>query len=436
MLVSDTGRIRHMFVAAVWALLVVLAHSDAVRAEEVAAPAAAAPQAPNPPPPGDDPPAPTIDPGPPAPPDPPPTEPPPPEPAPTAPTAPTATPPTTQELQPEKNAATRWEPYEREAARTADGSLDVCSTMVFPLTFIPGVGDVVGTVGDWVCIVPAVIAVEHLGAFHGGRDSDYWQPALALVLKKVWETVLDTPIVVVTIGVLIATAAGGAGLIAFAGIPATLVSAGVFGGTLAVYLGLKAGRDAVGDAIFALVYGALTPEVEGEELIEAQRETLLQPPVTGVPAGFGLIATVAGSKPEFEWAFAVPVVGPVWRADEHARAIQLRVRRYGKEVLLEDKKDLTGVDDISSLLANVQGFAYGASHVALGAGIGLFATGLVVAVPDVDDEKEGHQSDPAADVFGGIGLAAVAVGGAAIVVGLTADKLQPVLVPAAYALAE
>ena len=49
MLLSDTAPLRHMFVAALWALVAVLAHSDAVRAEEV--PAVAGPSAPLPDPP-------------------------------------------------------------------------------------------------------------------------------------------------------------------------------------------------------------------------------------------------------------------------------------------------------------------------------------------------------------------------------------------------
>jgi hypothetical protein len=330
-------------------------------------------------------------------------------------------------------AQTRWEPFDREAARTADGSLDVCSTMVFPLTFIPGVGDVVGTVGDWLCIVPAAIAVDYTGAFHGGHESHIWQPALALVLKKAWETVLDTPIAVVVIGVAVGGVVGGTALSIYSGIPVALVSAGVIGVTLATYLGLKGARDGIGDFIFEVVYDGLTPEVEGTQLAEVQKGSLLQPGVSGVPAGFGLIATVAGSKPTFDWKYAVPVAGPIWRSEAHVQGIQQRVRRYSHEVLLVDKQDLSTMDTVSDVLGTAQGYSLATSHVALASAIGFFGAGVVVSF---SDDPQRNENQATAEVLGVIGLSFAVVGGAAVVVGVAADRMQPVLVPAAFALAE
>ena len=45
------------------------------------------------------------------------------------------------------------------------------------------------------------------------------------MLKKVWETVLDTPIMVVTIGIILGGTVGAAALATFGGVPVTLVSA-------------------------------------------------------------------------------------------------------------------------------------------------------------------------------------------------------------------
>jgi hypothetical protein len=325
---------------------------------------------------------------------------------------------------------TRWEPFDREVARIADGSLDVCTTAVFPLAILPGIGDVVGTIGEWVCLVPAAIAVDYAGAYHGGRDSDFWQPALALVVKKGWETLLDTPIVVVTIAAIVSSVAGGVALNAWAGIPATVVSAGVFGATAAIYLGLKTGRDGVGDFLFDVFYDGLTPDAEGDRLEQARRASWLKPGMTGLPAAFGMVATVSGSKPRFDWAYAVPVAGPLWRADAHARDIQEQTRRFGREVLLVDKKDLAGVDRVSGALAGVQGYSNAVAHVAIGSGLALFGAGLAVSMSDRSNEQ--HAT---AELLGGIGLGAVGVGGLAIVSGIAADRLQPVLVPAAWAMA-
>jgi hypothetical protein len=326
---------------------------------------------------------------------------------------------------------TRWEPFAREAARAADGSLDVCTTLVFPLAIVPGIGDVVGTIGEWLCLIPAAIAVDYTGAYHGGRDSDFWQPALALVVKKSWETLLDTPIMVVTIAALVAGTAGGIAAGALGGVPVTVVSAGVLGATAAIYLGLKGGRDGIGDFLFDVVYSGLTPEVDEQGAKQAQQEALLHPGLEGAPAAFGLVATVAGSKPRFDWSYAVPVVGPVWRAAAHARGIQQNTRRFAREVLLVEKRDLRTMDGFSHTLAHVQGYAYATAHVAIGAGLALFGTGLAVSWNDKQDEQQAT-----AEVLGGVGLASVGVGGLAIVAGLAADRLQPLVVPAAWALAD
>jgi hypothetical protein len=325
---------------------------------------------------------------------------------------------------------TRWEPFRREVVRIADGSLDVCTTVALPLALLPGIGDVVGTIGEWLCVVPAAMAVDYAGAFHGGHDSDFWQPALALVVKKGWETLLDTPIMVVTITAIVAAVAGGVVVQGFAGIPGTLVSSGVFGVTAAVYLGLKAGRDGIGDLLFSGVYEGLTPERSDELLAEQRRTSWLQPGMTGLPAAYGLVATVAASKPRFDWDHAVPVVGPLRRAETHARDIQQQTRRFAREVLLVDKTDLGGVDATSGALAGIQGWSTAVSHVAIGTGLALCAAGLGIALSDRVDE---HQRT--AETVGIVGLGAVGLGGLAIVTGVAADRLQPVLVPAAWALA-
>ncbi len=304
---------------------------------------------------------------------------------------------------------------------------------MFPLTFIPGVGDIVGTVGDWLCIIPAALAVDYTGAFHGGRESHTWQPALALVLKKAFETVLDTPIVVVTLGVLVSGVVTGTALAIYADLPLTLVSAGVVGVTLGGYLILKGARDGIGDLIFEVVYGGLTEDVDGAELASVQQDALLKPGVSGIPAGFGMVATVAGSKPTFDWKYAVPVLGPLWRAEAHAKGIREHVRRYAHEVLLVDKKDLSTMDSVSEALATTQGYAFSAAHLTLGTAVVLFGSGLVLSVTD---DPQRNDNDFAAETLGVFGLTMAVVGGAAVVVGIAADRLQPVLVPVAWAAAE
>jgi hypothetical protein len=337
----------------------------------------------------------------------------------------TPTPPTSS---PER---THWEPFDKEVVRVADGSLRVCSSIVLPLTIVPGVGDVVGTISDWFCIIPAAMAVDYASAWHGRRESHFWQPALALVLKKGFETLVDTPIMVVTIGAIVAVAVGGVAATVFGGLPITVVTAGGVGLTLVIYLGLKGVRDTVGNFLFDKTFAVLVEEVGDEATADEREKGWLQPGVDGVPGGFGLMATVAGSRPAFNWSHAVPVVGPIWRAEEHAAEIKQRTRRYAREVLRVEKQDLSGMDATAGTLTGIQGWSMAVGHVALGVGVGLFGAGLGVALTDRQDEGQGT-----AELLGTAGLVTVAAGGAAIAVSVGADRIQPLLVPLAWGQAE
>ncbi len=326
---------------------------------------------------------------------------------------------------------TVWEPFDKEVVRTADGSMDVCAAIALPLTIVPGVGDIVGTVADWFCIIPAAIAVDYAGAFHGKRESHFWQPALGLVLKKGFETLVDTPIIVVTIGAAITIAAGGVAAAFYGGLPVTLVTTGAVGVTLAVYLGLRGFRDAIGNFLFEKTYNVLVDERSDEALAPAREASGLKPAVDGIPGGFGLMATVAGSKPSFNWAHAVPVLGPIWRSGDNADNIKRRVRRYANEVLLVDKPDLGGMDTSAEILSGVQGYSMAAGHVGLGVGVGLFGAGLAVALTDQNNENQGL-----AEVLGGVGIVSVLGGVGGIVVSQAAERLQPIVVPLAWGAAD
>jgi hypothetical protein len=338
-------------------------------------------------------------------------------------------PPSTAAAAPEPR--TFWEPFEREVVALADGSMRVCASVALPLTIVPGIGDIVGTVSDWFCIIPAAMAVDYACAWHGRRESHFWQPALALVLKKGFETLVDTPIMVVTIGAVVAVVVGGVAATVFGGLPATVVTAGAVGLTLVVHLGLKGVRDTIGNFIFDKTFAVLVEESGDEATADERENGWLQPGVGGIPGAFGLMATVAGSRPPFDWSHAVPVVGPVWRSEAHANEIKRRTRRYAREVLRVEKRDLSGMEGTAETLTAVQGWSMAVGHVVLGVGVGLVGAGLGVALTDRQDEAQGT-----ADLLGTAGLVTVAAGGAAVVVSVAADRLQPLLVPIAWGQAE
>jgi len=326
---------------------------------------------------------------------------------------------------------TQWEPFDNEVVRVADGSLRVCSAVVLPLTIVPGVGDIVGTIADWFCIIPAAVAIDYAGANHGRRESTFWQPALALVLKKGFETLVDAPIIIVTIGVIVTVAVGGVASALLAGIPVTVVTAGAVGVTLVAWLGLKGVRDGIGNFIFEKSYGVLVEETGDEATADARRDGWIQPGLDGAPAGFGLMATVAGSRPPFEWAWAVPVVGPIWRSEKYAEQVKWRTRRYAREVMGVEKVDLSGMDRTADTLSAVQGWSMAVGHVGLGIGVGLFGAGLTVSLTDQDNRDQTN-----AELLGGAGIVAVVGGAAAVVVSVGAEKLQMLMVPGAWAAAE
>jgi hypothetical protein len=328
-------------------------------------------------------------------------------------------------------AQTKWRPFDQEVMRVADGSVRVCGSLALPLTIIPGVGEVVGTISDWMCIVPAAMAVDYTSAWHGPRESHFWQPALALVLKKGFETLVDTPIMVVTIGAVVAIAIGSIAGVVFGGLPVTVVTAGGLGTTLVLYLGLRGVREAVGNFLFQKTFTLLVDESTEEATEDERRDAFLKPGLGGIPGAYGLMATVAGSRPPFDWSHAVPVMGPMWRADAHAAEIKAKTRRFAHEVMEVDKADLGGMDATIETLTQIQAVAMASSHVALGVGVGLFGTGTIMALTDPNDSLQG-----AAELLGTIGLATVAAGGAAVVVSFAADRSQPLLVPLAWALAE
>jgi hypothetical protein len=326
---------------------------------------------------------------------------------------------------------TLWVPFEEEAARTAEGALAVCTTFLFALHLVLGVGDVVDTLGQWVCLVPAAVSLDYLAAFHSERASAPWQPGAALVAKKLTEAALDTPILVVTIAAVVVGVSGGAALAVIGNVPVTLIAAGALGGMLVTLTGLKRLRNALGDVAFDAVDGALLSRASQEQVQNAQRTSYVQPGIKDFSATFGLITTVASSAPSFQWAYAVPVAGPVWRSHAYAKNIQERDRRFAREVLLVEKEDLRAVDAKSNALAAVEGVSPAAAQVALTTVLAMVGTGLVMSLSSPRPEQ-GHP----AENLGNIGLDAAGVGALSLVAATTAQRLQAVLVPAAWSNAE
>ena len=340
-----------------------------------------------------------------------------------APTEPDAAPPPPPS--PPPPPLTQWEPLHREVEMMAEGSLRVCELAVLPATVLPGVGDAVGTAAQWVCIVPAALFVDYVALHHGSVISHFWQALLGLILKKGFDTIVDVPILVLSLAVAIGALAGGAAL-AWFGAPITLTIAGVLSVGVLTWLGLRSVRDWIGDRLFEGTYFLFARKAEPAEIAEAQKHAWLKPGLAGLPAGWALISTVAGTKERFTWLHVIPVAGQLLKAGARAEDLKMRVRRTAREDLQIEKPELYAMDNAIEGLTATEGVSRAVGELCMIIGGGLFAGGVVAAA---------FGDRPAAEWLGGGGLLAGGVGGAALLVGSTAKALEPVIIPAAWALA-
>jgi hypothetical protein len=346
--------------------------------------------------------------------------------APSASTSPAEAPATVPPPSPEH--PTRWMPLDRELDLAAEGSLGVCRLAVLPIVWIPQIGDVASTAAEVVCFVPAVMAVDYVGTFHGDRDGDLWQAALAIGVKKGWELVVDVPI-------LVGSALLASGVVAVtpvvieSGVPVSVAVAGGLVAVLGGYYAARAGRDAVGDLLFRSIYLATTSEVSGAALADEMRESWVQPRPGPSVATFGAFATAQSARPRFRWAHLVPVVGPIWQAHDRAEDAKGRMRRYAAEVLgYDDTLDLREMDAWVERLDLTAGYSTAAGHVGLIAGAGCFGAALGLSLLGHDVET--------AETVGLVGLGAAALGGLLIGVAEIPKTLRGPVMSAAFAGAE
>ncbi len=325
-----------------------------------------------------------------------------------------------------------WEDLPEELERTAEGGIDVCEAASMPLSLVPGVGDAVGTVSEWLCLVPAAIAVDTVAVHFGQRDALFWQSAIALLVQKLFEDLIDTPLEIVV--VLAAIAAVGAivgsaliGLYLVPGFPIflpTLVAIGVGTFLIAPVVFVKKKG---GEWIFRTIMMALTNRVYGAELDKKRRDALVKPgEVPGWVRPYVLMTTAAGSEAEDDPLHFIPVAGRLFKAADEGRVTKERMRRVGRDLLMDKPgRDLTAMDTTIDTLAGIKGVtgAVGQGLALVGLGVGL--AGAAGPPLKLTDQQTG-------DTIGFVGLGIAVAGLGLYAMGSTVDTIKTFAVPCAY----
>jgi hypothetical protein len=414
------------------AVLLVVVSQAALAADPPAAPDPPAEAAPEPSPEREPEPAATPDPAPDPAPDPLPD--PAPEPAPAAPpgapAAPPAAPPAASAPPP------IWEDIHEEAQRTASGGLDVCQALSLPLSLIPGIGGAVGTVTEWLCIVPAAIALDTVALQFGGRDATLWQAVLALLAQKLFEDLIDTPLTIL-VAIAAAGAVGalaGSALLALYVIPGfpiflpTLLAVG--GGTLLV-APVAMLKTKGGELLFDAIFFGLTSRIYGAELTKKQEEAWIQPGDESLQKGgwaraWVLMAAAAGSKGESTLWSVVPIAGRLVKAASEREVTKRRMRRIGQDVLRDPPgRDLSGMDTAIDVIVGAKGIAAAVGQGLAVVGLAVGITGAVLPAVDVTDQ-------PTGDTVGLVGLGIALAGLGVYAVSTTADTAKTLAVPCFY----
>lgn len=328
-----------------------------------------------------------------------------------------------------------WDDMPDELAMTAEGGIDVCEALSLPLSLIPGVGGAVGTITEWLCLVPAAIAVDTVAIHFGGRDAFLWQATVALLAKKLFQDLLSTPLTV-----LIAVAAiGGVGALVGSALLSLYVVAG-FPIFLPTLLAVGAGtllvtpvallRDKGGELIFSGLFAVTTNQVYGAELSKRRAEAYFQPGEIGWARPYVLFTAAAGTKADTGLAGIVPIAGPLWKAGDEAAALKERMRRVGRDVLHDAPgRDLSVMDVTIDVVTSIKGAA-----AATGQGVAI--AGLAVGIAGALLPYTGQVDQPTGDTIGFVGLGIALSGLGIYALSSSLDTVKTLAVPCAYGINE
>jgi len=336
---------------------------------------------------------------------------------------------------PAVGSTVRWPDADDTAGRLGEGSIEACETIIMPLTWIPGIGDVVGTVVEWACLVPALLAIDYVEAHHGQRDSFLWQPAVALVAQKLFRDLLETPTIVGIAALAIIYATAGTAFFAVNPVLLPFLPVGV-AGLISLsgiaYVFMYKVKEHAGDWVFDTVYGLLTSEVPPDRSKQLAERNWIKPPLNPFFRAWVLLATAGGAGAHHQWYFWIPVVGPVLKSNDQRAAFKEQIRRTGRDMLGENKQDYAGPDLAIDILVGARGWMGAVGQALLFGGAGLFFAGTTLAAIDYINNQNLQRYAIAISTIGVTGIAAAGSGALLILAREIPEKLWMFVVPLTY----
>ncbi|MBN2362413.1 MAG: hypothetical protein JXR83_23375 [Deltaproteobacteria bacterium] len=333
---------------------------------------------------------------------------------------------------PATGSTVRWPDADDTAEALAEGSIEACSTIVMPLTLIPGVGEVVGTVVEWACLVPALLAIDYVQAHHGRRDSFLWQPAVALVAQKLFRDLLEVPTIagIVALALVYGAVAVPALIFYPAFIPVGVAGLISLGGI--AYVFMHKFKEHAGDWVFESVYRLLTSEVAPPKTGQLAERAWIKPPLNPFFRAGALLATAGGAKAHHRWSFWIPVVGAVVKSDAQRAAFKEQIRRTGRDLLGESEHDYHGVDTAIDILVGARGWMGAIGQALLFGGAALFFVGTTTAAVDLTANRDMQRYAAVVLATGITGVAAAGGGALLILAREIPEKLWLFTVPLVY----
>lgn len=330
-----------------------------------------------------------------------------------------------------------WEDPDRKIAATARGAIDACETVAFPLTLIPGIGSIAGSVIEWACLVPAALAIDYVGVNHTGQESFLWQPLLALLAAKLYRAV------VLTVGItaialsaaLYVTVVSAALVVANASYYIPIGLTGVITVIGAMILGMNVIEKVGSDLIFLGTYKTLANTLTTPaEAAAAQERAWVKPPPGPFGRSLALLSAAAGAEPRGEWTHAIPVAGPLFRANAKADAVEQATLQVGRDVLGERPQYPEELHMTAELTTWTEAIFGAVGQALLGVGATIFVAGTILSAVSYEQNADVVEF---ALVAGGIGSAGVFVAGGGVVFILLRQVpriVRGLFVPAAFGL--
>jgi hypothetical protein len=301
------------------------------------------------------------------------------------------------------------------------GSLKVCEVAVLPLVLVPGVGEFL----DWICIVPAVMTLNHYGVKHARRSSFYWEPVVALVVAKLIRDAMFYAYLVAAVGSVILYSTGAIAVLAFTATPwlwpvgaAGLLA--VIGGTYLVYSDFK---DDLFYWLTSGIYLLMAPPIPKGEDSWADVVEIFDPPVSGILRPWSLLVAASGGRAKGRLAHAIPLVGPFIKGEDRAIRVRGEMQRVGDEVLADSANDPKALHDSIDFWTTSEAAVTATSQAFLIAGGALALSGLAFAVHANYLLDQGEDPGQSALVAGGLGTMGMVSAGVGI--GLAVFRKAP-----------